>query len=245
MRRRTLTPPSQIPHTSGAPCDRQPVREPDLIVTLNAPTEEVAVQPFPSNRSNSSLHVLRWVIAAVGLVLGVVLLLAGNVVIGGLILVLAGLRIALLIGMERQRRRFAQATGGAGRAAGTGGMAAGSTGMGMAGGAGAAGAGMAGRPGLQLLMPVAVAAAARTIGVSAADLQTQQAAGRSMADIATDHAVPTQVVVDAVVTDASARLDQAVAAGRLPARRAERGRSRLPQWAHQVVTAPGPAAGPA
>ena len=183
------------------------------------------MQPFPADRSNSSLHTLRWVIAGVGVVLGVVLLAGGSVVIGGLILVLAGLRIALLLGLGRQRRQF-------GAAGGTGGAV----------GAGAA-ADATGRPGLQLLLPVALAAAARTIGVSAADLQAQQAAGRSMADVAADHAVPTQAVVDAVVTDASARLDQAVAGGRLPARRAERGRGRLPQWARQVVTTPGTSAG--
>jgi len=184
------------------------------------------MQSFPASGSSSSLHVLRWVIAALGLVLGIALLLAGSVVIGGLILVLAGLRIALLVGSERQRRRFASAGPGVPRTPGS-----------------VPPPGLGGRPGLQLLQPVAVAAAARTIGVSAADLQAQQATGRSMADVASDHAVSTQAVVDAVVTDASARLDQAVAGGRLPARRAERGRGRLPQWARQVVTTPGTNAG--
>jgi urease accessory protein UreF len=57
--------------------------------------------------------------------------------------------------------------------------------------------------------------AAKTIGISEADLVTALRSGSSIAQVATKHGVPVQKVIDALVADAKSRLDAAVKAGRI------------------------------
>ncbi len=57
--------------------------------------------------------------------------------------------------------------------------------------------------------------AAAAIGISEADLQTAQKAGQSLADIAKAHNVDPQKVIDALVADEQAELDQAVKDGKI------------------------------
>ena len=59
--------------------------------------------------------------------------------------------------------------------------------------------------------------------------------GRSISALAADAGVPSDRVVDAVVRDANTKVDRAVADGRMAADRASLLRSRLPNWAEQLV----------
>ena len=59
-------------------------------------------------------------------------------------------------------------------------------------------------------------------------------AARSPA-LAADAGVPSDRVVDAVVRDANAKVDRAVADGRIASDRASMLRDRLPNWAEQLV----------
>jgi hypothetical protein len=63
--------------------------------------------------------------------------------------------------------------------------------------------------------------AAATIGITADELRTALQDGSSIADVATAHDVDPQAVIDALVAEATARIDQAVADGRLDSDRAE------------------------
>src|SRR5207244_12732209 len=77
--------------------------------------------------------------------------------------------------------------------------------------------------------------AAGAIGISPSDVRVEFANGRSIAEIAGAHAVPVERVVAAIVADASAKLDRAVAAGRTTRGAAERFKTRLPRWANRLV----------
>jgi polyhydroxyalkanoate synthesis regulator phasin len=57
--------------------------------------------------------------------------------------------------------------------------------------------------------------AATALGVSTEDLRTALADGKSIADVAAEQAVDVQTVIDALVAQASTRIDEAVADGRL------------------------------
>jgi polyhydroxyalkanoate synthesis regulator phasin len=57
--------------------------------------------------------------------------------------------------------------------------------------------------------------AATALGVSTEDLRTALADGKSIADVAAEHGVDVQTVIDALVAQASTHLDEAVADGRL------------------------------
>ena len=70
--------------------------------------------------------------------------------------------------------------------------------------------------------------AADTIGVEPSELRQAWRDGQSIAEVATANGVEPQAVVDAVVADLSARLDQAVAEGRVDAERAETAKERVP-----------------
>ena len=58
------------------------------------------------------------------------------------------------------------------------------------------------------------------LGVSADDLQAAREAGMTVADIAAAEGVDLQTVIDALVSNAQARLDEKVAAGNIDAERA-------------------------
>jgi hypothetical protein len=79
--------------------------------------------------------------------------------------------------------------------------------------------------------------AARTIGTSSAQLRSDFDGDRSIAEIATAAGVKSDTVVSAVVADMSAKIDQAVAEGKVPSQLAARAKSGLPTWAARFVNA--------
>lgn len=85
--------------------------------------------------------------------------------------------------------------------------------------------------------------AAEAIGVTEDELRTALMEGQSMADVAAANGVDTQVVVDALVADATERIDEAVADGDLDADRAEEIKANLDERMTALVNgelAPGP-----
>ena len=77
--------------------------------------------------------------------------------------------------------------------------------------------------------------AADTIGIPVAELREAVEGGQSIAEVAEAHGVSAQSVVDAVVTDLSAKLDQAVADGRITQERADTVKERLPERITNLV----------
>lgn len=77
--------------------------------------------------------------------------------------------------------------------------------------------------------------AADTIGVTYAELRSAIRSGQSVSEVATAHHVGAATVVSALVTAGNARIDKAVANGRLDATRAARLKARLPQLAQRFV----------
>ena len=66
----------------------------------------------------SSLGTMRYLFFGVGLVGGVILLAAGQTLIGGLLVTMAAVRIVLLVSMQRKRSSSSQARGVNGRPGG-------------------------------------------------------------------------------------------------------------------------------
>lgn len=155
------------------------------------------------------MRTLRWVLVGFGLVAGVLLLATGHLLIGVVIGGFAVLRLVLLLGMQRRHRQF-RATGGAAR---TGDLP----------------------PVLRTLARGQFEVAAGAIGVPSSELRIEFAKGRSIAEVASAQGVPVETVVAAVVADASAKVDRAVAEGQTPARAAVRIKHRLPHWATRMV----------
>lgn len=77
--------------------------------------------------------------------------------------------------------------------------------------------------------------AAKTIGISPADLRAALVSGKSVAEVATAHNVDPATVVNALVTAGTARIDKAVANGHLDATRAAKLKAKLPQLAQKFV----------
>jgi hypothetical protein len=170
----------------------------------------------------TSMRTMRYLFFGVGLVGGVILLAAGQTLIGGLLVAMAAVRIVLLVSMQRRvRSSSSQAPGVNGRRGG-------------------------GRPMLQRLGSMELDVAATAIGVAPDVLRRAVDDGRSISALAADAGVPSDRVVDAVVRDANTKVDRAVADGRIAPDRASMLRSRLPNWAAQlVVQTPTMLAGPA
>lgn len=93
---------------------------------------------------------------------------------------------------------------------------------------------------------VALATAAEAIGISVDDLRTALQDGSTIAEVATANDVEVQTVVDALVAEATERIDAAVADGRLDADRAEEIKAELPDRITARVNGddPGPGDGP-
>jgi len=66
----------------------------------------------------------------------------------------------------------------------------------------------------------AIKTAAETIGIDVTDLLTELRGGKSVAQVATEHGVDPQTVIDALVAKANTRIDEAVTNGKLTAERA-------------------------
>jgi hypothetical protein len=77
--------------------------------------------------------------------------------------------------------------------------------------------------------------AATAIGIAPDELRRAVDDGRTISAVAADAGIPSRRVVDAVVRDASAKVDRAVAAGNVAPNRARIVRNRLPHWAERFV----------
>jgi hypothetical protein len=151
---------------------------------------------------------MRWVLVGVGLVAGVALLAAGATLIGVVLVVLAGVRIAMLLSMQRRMHSF---------------RALGETAGGRRGEL------------LQRLARNELDVAATAIGITPDDLRQAVENGRTISAVAADEGISSHQVVAAVVRDASAKVDRAVAAGNVAPNRARFVRNRLPHWAERYV----------
>ena len=159
----------------------------------------------------TSIQTLRFLFFGVGLVGGVILLAAGETLIGGLLVAMAAVRLLLLVSMQhRMRSSSSQSRAMNGRPSG-------------------------GRQMLQRLAGMELDVAATAIGVAPDELRSAVSNGRSISTVAADAGVPSDRVVIAVVRDANEKVDRAVADGRMAADRASMLRDRLPNWAEQLV----------
>src|SRR4051794_1052388 len=81
----------------------------------------------------------------------------------------------------------------------------------------------------------AVKVSADTIGIPPGELVQDLRNGQSIAQVAEVHNVTTQSVIDALVNAGSARVDKAVAAGKITAERGDKIKARLPKLAERIV----------
>ena len=161
--------------------------------------------------NRTSIGTMRYLFFGVGLAGGVILLAAGQTLIGGLLVAMGTVRIVMLVSMQhRTRSSSSQAQGVNGRRGG-------------------------GRQMLQRLARMELDVAATAIGVAPDALRRAVDDGRSISALAADAGVPSERVVDAVVRDANTKVDLAVADGRIAPDRASMLRNRLPNWAEQLV----------
>jgi hypothetical protein len=77
--------------------------------------------------------------------------------------------------------------------------------------------------------------AAGVIGIEPQELVTALRGGQSIAQVATAHGVDPQAVIDKLVADASARIDQGVANGKLSAEKAAEIKGKLPERVTKAV----------
>ena len=77
--------------------------------------------------------------------------------------------------------------------------------------------------------------AAAAIGVTPDELQRAVDDGHTISAVAADAGVPSRRVVDAVVRDAAAKVDRAVASGTVAPNRARTLHRRLPLWSERFV----------
>lgn len=83
----------------------------------------------------------------------------------------------------------------------------------------------------------AIKTASETIGIDAKELVEQLRAGKSVAEVATEHGVDPQAVVDAIVAKVNAWVDEAVAAGKLDAEKAAQIKEKAPEKVAKMVNA--------
>jgi uncharacterized protein YidB (DUF937 family) len=81
----------------------------------------------------------------------------------------------------------------------------------------------------------AVKDAAGVIGISPQDLMTELKDGKSVAEVATAHGVDPQTVIDKLTTDANARIDQAVANGKVTQEKADAAKAKTSERVTKLV----------
>ena len=77
--------------------------------------------------------------------------------------------------------------------------------------------------------------AARVIGLETNQMRRAFDEGRSIAELASDAGVPVEVIVSAIVTDATNAIDRRVGDGQMSQQQALQVKSRLPVWASRLV----------
>jgi hypothetical protein len=81
----------------------------------------------------------------------------------------------------------------------------------------------------------AIYVSAETIGIPKAELVQALRDGQSIAQVAEAHGVGAQTVIDAIVQAGSAKVDKAVAAGKITQERGDAIKARLPQASERIV----------
>ena len=76
---------------------------------------------------------------------------------------------------------------------------------------------------------------AKAIGVQPSDLTTELKSGKSVADVANEHKVDPQTVVQAIVDAGNQKIDEAVTNGKLTSTQADKIKSHLPEAAAKFV----------
>jgi hypothetical protein len=85
-----------------------------------------------------------------------------------------------------------------------------------------------------------LAVAADALGITEDELRTELESGSSIADVAGERGVDVQTVIDALVADATADIDERVAAGDLTAERADELKANLAERVTDFVDRDGP-----
>lgn len=94
----------------------------------------------------------------------------------------------------------------------------------------------AGRKGvMRAIARAAVKDAAGVIGISPQDLVNELKDGKSVADVATAHGVDPQTVIDKLTTDANARIDEAVANGKVTQEKADAAKAKTSERVTKLV----------
>jgi hypothetical protein len=96
---------------------------------------------------------------------------------------------------------------------------------------------LAKHPALRHFGRVEFRVAAKTIGVKPTDLRADLKSGQSIAEVANSKGVPVDSVVNAIVTDSTAKINDAVSHGHLSQTRATKIEGELPQWVTTLVNA--------
>jgi hypothetical protein len=82
---------------------------------------------------------------------------------------------------------------------------------------------------------IALSAAAEVLDITEGELRRALRDGSSIADVAGDRGVEVEIVIDALVADATARIDEAVARGALDPERAAELKEALPERIDRFV----------
>ncbi|MCU0268561.1 MAG: hypothetical protein MUF83_07920 [Acidimicrobiales bacterium] len=93
----------------------------------------------------------------------------------------------------------------------------------------------AGHPRLRHAVLSAVRTTADTIGIEPRALLEELRAGKTIAQVATDNGVDPQVVVDELIAKGNARIDEALANGRISAEEADRAKAKLAEKVPELV----------
>lgn len=157
-------------------------------------------------RNKRSLWGLQWVMVILGLGIAAVLLLRGSYILGLLIAVLATIRVVYVMGMSRRRRTLDDLLE-AGWVRGI----------------------------LRQLVPSEFILASGIVGLDLAQARRAFDRGSSLAELATGAGVPVERLVDAIVSDASDKLDREVTKRRMTQDQASQVKARLPIWANRLV----------
>lgn len=95
--------------------------------------------------------------------------------------------------------------------------------------------GQHGHPRARHLAKAAIKNAAGVIGIPPGDLAKELKAGKSIATVATEHNVNPQAVIDKLVTDANAKVDEAVAAGKITQEKGDAAKAKMSERVTKLV----------
>jgi hypothetical protein len=170
------------------------------------------------SRRRRKVRLLRWALIAGSLALIVVLLLRKDYVVGLILACLLGLRVLLLLSTSPARGRpgWAPMAGQRSAALYPGRVVA--------------------RQVLRQMARDEFKVAADAVGIDAVYIRREFGAGQSISDIARAKGVPVDIVVNAVLSDVSEKIDAQVAVGTLSPQQAGVVKAHAPTWVNRFVT---------